>query len=145
MKQVDSVWAPGETRPMCVQVACREGSGPLPYLRLTVKAMIHQGAGILGPDTRRPYPLTGAATSAYAMRCKLPAPTDRGVIQAQFGGKAGWQPRYGVILNGPLRGVWECRACGWWIDDMDPDVRRGILTKLFQPQVKAGAVKARRR
>ncbi len=145
MVDVNSVWAPGEIRPMCVKVACREGSGPLPYLRLTVKAMVHHGAGILGPDTRRPYPLTGAATSAYAMRCKLPPTVDKGVIQGQFAGKAGWQPRHGIILNGPLRGVWECQACGWWIDDMDPDVRRGVVAGLFRAPLNGGVVKARRR
>ena len=55
MMQVDSVWAPGETRPMCINGSCREGSGPLPYLRLTVKAMVHLGAGVVGPA---PWPRT---------------------------------------------------------------------------------------
>lgn len=143
--QVDSVWAPGETRPMCINVTCREGSGDLPYLRLTVKAMVHQGAGILGPDARRVWPVGFPALSAYAMGCANPDVPDKGIIQGQFGRLLPWKMTHGIVLKGPLRGVWECKACGWWVDDMDPDVRRSVVSEVLKPPQKAGAVHARRR
>jgi len=131
MTQVNSVWAPGETRPMCINVECREGSGPLPYLRLTVKAMVHQGAGILGPDTRRVWSITGPAKSAYAMSCANPDVPDKGIIQAKFGTALPWRLTHGIVLKGPLRGVWECLQCGWFIDDANDDVRRASIASAF--------------
>lgn len=133
--KVNSVWAPGEARPMCTNVACREGSGELPYLRLTVKAMVHEGAGILGRDARRVWSVTGPALSAYAMGCANPDVPDKGIMQAQFGGMLPWRRSHGIVLKGPLRGVWECVKCGWFIDDAHEDVRRASIASAFGMRV----------
>jgi hypothetical protein len=142
--QVDSVWAPGETRPMCINASCREGTGPLPYLRLTVKAMVHLGAGILGPNAGRVWVPGFPAITAYAKpRRREVAATF--MHQTAFGGRLPWRVTHGYTLNGPLRGVWECVRCGWFVDDASEDVRRSSIASAFLSTPSAGAVRSRRR
>lgn len=134
---VNSVWANGETRPMCRQSACREGSGPLPYLTLTLKHMRHLGKGILGgPQRNRIYPTGLPAPTMYLMAWPRVEKASR------WTGKQEWRPEHGIVLDGPLRGVWEC-ACGWYVDDSSEDVRRNNLASALGMRPASGPPRGR--
>lgn len=140
MTLVNSVWAPGEKRPMCRRSECREGSGPLPYLTLRLRHMRHMGAGILGPQQRmRIYPTGLPAPTMYLMKWPPVAKA------CQWTSTQEWRPHHGVILDGPLRGVWEC-ACGWYVDDASEDIRRNTLESALgipRPQIQTRRRKRR--
>lgn len=136
---VNSVWAPGESRPMCRQVACREGTRPLPYLTLRIRHMRHMGPGILGPQQRwRVYATGLPAVTAYMLKRRV----DPNAKACRWATPGGWRPEHGVILDGPLRGVWEC-ACGWYVDDASEDVRRNTLASALGMRPASGPPRGR--